>query len=64
MENEIVDERIPDIDAIAEAAHEMEQGAMNPAENWSKIVELAKAIELGAQDLQDQLRDFNKSSLV
>ena len=33
---------------------------MTPAENWSKIVELAKAIELGAQDLQDQLREFNK----
>ena len=35
---------------------------MTPAENWSKIVELAKAIELGALDLQDQLREFNKSA--
>ena len=34
-----------------------------PAEHWSRIVELAKAIELGAQDLQDQLKDFNKSAL-
>ena len=36
---------------------------MTPAELWTKIVELAKATELGAQDLQDQLRDFNKSAL-
>ena len=37
---------------------------MSPAEHWTKIVELAKAIELGAQDLQDQLREFNKSDTV
>ena len=33
---------------------------MTPAENWSKIVELAKAIELGAQDLQDLQDQFKK----
>lgn len=36
---------------------------ITPAEHWTKITELAKAIELGAQDLQDQLRDFNKSAV-
>ena len=57
--------REPDLKAMAEAhaeAHlaEVEEDA---AEHWNKIMEIVETLKMQVADLQDMLKDFNKSAI-
>lgn len=36
---------------------------LSPADHWEKIVEITSLIKAQVADLEDMLRDFNKSAL-
>jgi len=59
--NENLNEAQGELNAELTAENLQAEHEETPAEHMTRMIELAKAIELAAQDLQDQLRDLNHS---
>lgn len=43
--------------------NELPEDDYSPADHWSKIMEITETLKVQVADLEEQLKDFNKSAL-